>query len=64
MQQLYPAWNSIFYRLFLCDDSRMKHDRSIRILHFGIVASILLQMFGQKLTGLPAEMFKLGKDEI
>jgi len=31
----------------------MKYDRSIRILHFGIVTSILLQMFGEKLIGFP-----------
>jgi len=31
----------------------MKYDRTIRILHFGIVLSILLQLFGEKLMGLP-----------
>jgi len=31
----------------------MEHDRTIRILHFGIVISILLQMFGEKLIGFP-----------
>jgi len=31
----------------------MKYDRTIRILHFGIVASILLQLFGEKLVGFP-----------
>jgi len=31
----------------------MKYDRTIRILHFGIMASILLQIFGAKLIGFP-----------
>jgi len=31
----------------------MKYDRTIRILHFGMVASILLQMFGEKMVGFP-----------
>ncbi len=32
----------------------MKHERTTRILHFGIAASVLFQMFGEKLIGLPA----------
>ncbi|GMQ99209.1 MAG: hypothetical protein BMS9Abin18_0025 [Zetaproteobacteria bacterium] len=31
----------------------MKYDRTIRILHFGIMASVLLQIFGEKLVGFP-----------
>jgi len=31
----------------------MQHDRAIRILHFGIVISILLQVLGETLIGFP-----------
>ncbi len=31
----------------------MKYDRTTRVLHFGIVLSILLQLFGEKLVGFP-----------
>jgi len=32
----------------------VKYNRVIRILHFGIVLSILLQLVGEKLIGFPA----------
>jgi len=31
----------------------MKHDRTVRILHLGIVISVLLQMLGETLIGFP-----------
>jgi len=31
----------------------MEYDRTTRILHFGIVLSVLLQMFGEKIIGFP-----------
>jgi len=31
----------------------MEYDRATRILHFGIVLSVLLQMFGEKIIGFP-----------
>lgn len=44
---------SVFHKVYLCDYSPMKYDRTIRILHFGIVLSTLFQIFSEKLIGFP-----------
>jgi len=37
----------------MCNHSLMTYDRSTRILHFGIVITILLQLLGEQFIGLP-----------
>jgi len=48
-----PEHPAVFHRLDLCDHSAMPYNRTIRILHFTIVLSVLLQLLGETLIGLP-----------